>query len=191
MEIPEHILRQSLRELGSHSEQDEISGCEVDESIPALEKLAPEDEEFDPLFNASAPQWNAKWEKFKHRQLAWLIASGCTQKEAAVRVGYSQVHTGNVCRQPYFQKLVLKEITRTGRNAVDELIKNAAPNSVLKLIELRDTSASPTVQFNASKELLNRYLGNTTTVIRHEESELPADPVAAVEALKHELAGRR
>lgn len=117
---------------------------------------------------------------------------GFTQGQAATQLGYTQPWVSQICRQPFFDRLVLKEIARSGRNAVDDLIKNAAPGSVMKLLSLRDDVATPpTVQFNAAKELLNRYLGNTAQTIRHEDVDIPKDPQAAVEQLEKELERRR
>jgi hypothetical protein len=142
-------------------------------------------EEVRPLWNAKEPNINIKHERYRHRALAYLIGSGRTQGEAAKELGYTDAWVSQICRQTWFQELVLEEITRTGRSAVDELIKNAAPGSVLTLIEMRDTAKSEAVRLNASRELLNRYLGNTTVVIRHEE-EASSNVVEEVARLERE-----
>jgi len=139
-----------------------------------------------PLFNQQDPNVKIKHERMVHRQMAWRVGAGSTQREISHEFGYSEAWVSQICRQEWFQEMVLEEITKTGRSVVDELVKNAAPGSVLKLIELRDSSKSESVQFNASKELLNRYMGNTTTVIRHEENEASKDPVEEVERLERE-----
>jgi transcriptional regulator with XRE-family HTH domain len=172
MDVKESTLNKAFEEF-----------CDDLTSSPECE---PDQEDIRPLFNQQEPNVQIKHERMAHRQMAWCVGAGYTQGEIAEKFGYSQSWVSQICRQEWFQSLVLEEITKTGRSVVDELVKNAAPGSVLKLIELRDAGKSEAVQFNASKELLNRYMGNTTTVIRHEENEASKDPVEEVERLERE-----
>lgn len=157
------------------------------DDIPDREESSSPDEPvtYRRLHNEKAPNIKIKHEKFAHRQLAYLIGSGRTQSECAIELGYTDAWVSQICRQPWFQDLVLEEITRTGRSVVDELIKNAAPGSVLTLLELRDSAQSETVRSSCAKELLNRYLGNTTVVVRHEE-QTSGNAVEEVERLERE-----
>ena len=141
--------------------------------------------EIRPLYNALPPNIDIKHERIRHRMLAYLLANGRTQEQAAAEMGYTGPWVSQIARQPWFQELMLEEKTRSGRQAVDELIRGAAPGSVLTLMELRDSAESESVRFNASKELLNRYLGNTTVVLRREE-EASSNVVEEVERLEQQ-----
>jgi hypothetical protein len=51
-------------------------------------------------------------------------------------------------------------ITDGGRDVVNDLLRSAAPDSVLKLIDLRDDPETPaSVVRSACENLLDRYLG--------------------------------
>lgn len=140
------------------------------------------------LHGKKPPQHTIQSERFWHRQVAFMIATGMSQTEVARELGKTNGWISQVVRQPWFSALVLKELHRSGRNAVEEIFKNAAPASALKLIELRDDEKTPAaVKLNASRELLDRYMGKAPITVNHNDRGVSSDPVAEAEKLKQEI----
>lgn len=138
------------------------------------------------LHNRLEPNVDIKHERIQHRKMAWMIAKGLTQREVAKEMGYTEGWVSQVCRQPWFTEMVVEELSRVGRNVVEEIFKNAAPGSALKLIELRDNAESESVQLSATKELLDRYLGKAPQTVLHGDAEAVDDPKEEYERLERE-----
>lgn len=116
-----------------------------------------------------------------HRVMALMVTKGATYREIAAATGFTPIHVSTVLRQPYMRKLVADLISDGGLDPVVTMLQSAGLDTVHKLIELRD-SAPPAVSFQASKELLNRILGQAPQTIITEK-KLPEDPAAEKERL--------
>jgi len=165
---------ESFLESGSHCEH------HMGESLDSLG--------IDDLHNRLNPNHKIKHERFWHRQVAFMVAKGMSQTEIAKELGKTDAWISQVVRQPWFSKLVLKELHSSGRTAVDEIFKNAAAASALKLIEIRDNPKTPVgVALNAADKLLDRYMGKAPQTLRHEDGGSVDDPVKEAEKLRQEI----
>jgi hypothetical protein len=124
----------------------------------------------------------------EHRQMILLKSMSMTNKEIAEAMGYSQIHVGNVLRQPWAKQRLVKILTEAGKDPLKVLIESAAIDSVSRLIELRDAPDTPkAVAKAACDSLLDRFLGKPTQHIesKTEVTNVPKE-IAAVELeLKH------
>ena len=163
-------------EFCSQPEQD-FSGC-----LQSLEEQGIED-----LHNKGEPNIGIQRERFWHRQAAFYTAQGMSQREICKHLNKSEGWMSQVVRQPWFSKMVLTELHRSGRDAVDEIFKNAAPASALKLIELRDSTKVPaSVALSAADKILDRYMGKPKETLRHEEA-ISSDPHEEAKRLQAEI----
>lgn len=167
---------------GSHCEHNNRGVLEED-TAEALSEMG-----IDDLHQKLRPNHDIKHERFWHRQVAFMVAKGMSQTEIANELGKSNAWISQVVRQPWFSKLVLKELHSSGRTAVDEIFKNAAAASALKLIEIRDNPKTPIgVALNAADKLLDRYMGKAPQTLRHEDGGQVEDPVKEAEKLRQEI----
>ena len=112
------------------------------------------------FFNAREPNLAILHEKPEHRLLLWMKAQGASNREIHVQSGYTEAWLSQLFRQPWAQSRLVEIMTEAGKDIVNDLLKSAAPDSVLKLISLRDDVATPkAVIHNACVSLLDRYLG--------------------------------
>jgi hypothetical protein len=85
-------------------------------------------------------------------------------------VGWTATAVGNICKQPWAQKIILGEITKAGRDAVEVLLNAEDLNSLAKLIDIRDDPETPKeVVRKCCNDVLDRKYGKpnqpiTTTV---------------------------
>lgn len=95
----------------------------------------------------------------KHTLMAYMRASGVKQTEIAQRLemSYNQVHM--ICSSPLF-KVQVAEIQKQIRDGtvedVLEMIRLEGPNSVRKLVTIRDTGWKEADQLAAANSLLDR-----------------------------------
>lgn len=102
-----------------------------------------------------------------------------SNRECAKHLETSEQYVGQISRQPWFRQQLVELLQQEGLPAVQELIRGAAVESVLKLIELRDDAKKEEVQRDCARELLDRYLGKAPQVSAPE-----ADPLAKVDERK-------
>lgn len=109
--------------------------------------------------NRSASKTSSATEQTWHRQLAYMMVAGADLQEAAQQLGKTPEMCRVVRSQPWFHALVSRLADNAGRSAAQKILRGQVVASVIKLVNLRDGAASEQVQFNATKELLDRYLG--------------------------------
>lgn len=138
----------------------------------------------DALFNDPRPDYVARThEKPEHRMMIMLKAQGLSNHEIAVRLGYSDYSISITLRQPWARLRLLEEFKIAGRDAVAEMLKAAAEDSVFTMLELRDNPTTPAaVKKAVCSDLLDRYLGKPTQKIEQRIGELPStDDVAEMQ----------
>jgi hypothetical protein len=124
--------------------------------------------ESQPLFNPASPAYMLKRERPEHRIIIYLKCQGLTYREIAERIGWSAPGVGNVCKQPWAQRIILAEIGKAGRNAVEVLLNTEDLNSLAKLVQLRDDTEAPKeVQRKCANDILNRKYGMPSQPILH------------------------
>jgi hypothetical protein len=112
------------------------------------------------LFNERTPNLAILHEKPEHRLLLWMKAQGSSNKEIAENSGYTMSWLSQLFRQPWAQTRLLEMMNLAGSDRVSTLIKSAAEDSVMTLIELRDDpEVSDATRRSAADSLLDRYLG--------------------------------
>jgi hypothetical protein len=123
----------------------------------------PVDEEVVPLHNDVAPQYDVKHEKPEHRLAVFLKAQGFSNREIAAKLGMTTVWVGYALKQPWARRMLLKEIQDQGRDGIHELLKGAAPDCVLTLIDIAaDEKAKNSDRCCAATAVLDRFLGKPT-----------------------------
>lgn len=133
------------------------------------------------LWGMRDPQIELKSEQPWHRLLLYFKSKGLSNKKCAAHLqafglGTSAVYVGQIVRQPWFQRALVHTLQQEGLPAVQEMIRGAAAESVLKLIELRDSAARQEVQRDCAMDLLDRYLGKAPQLSAPE-----ADPLSKVD----------
>jgi hypothetical protein len=124
------------------------------------------------------PQQQLKSEQPWHRLLLYFKARGLSNIECAKRLNTSEQYVGQIARQPWFRLRLVKVLKDEGLPGIQEMIRGAAPESVLKLVELRDHAKKEEVQRDCAMDLLDRYLGKSATVIAQ------GDPIAEIDERK-------
>lgn len=115
------------------------------------------------LFCDQPASYNIKHERPEHRVIVFLKAQGMSNKEVSERTGFTTVMIGYVLKQPWARVRLLQEITEMGRDGMAEILKGAAVDSVLTLLDVRDSEKSrPSDKIAAANSLLDRYLGKPT-----------------------------
>jgi hypothetical protein len=100
-----------------------------------------------------------------HRLLLYFKSQGLSNAECAKRLDVTPVQVSTVSRQEWFRQRLVDLLKQEGLPAVQELIRGAAAESVLRLIELRDTAKSEALQADCAMDLLNRYLGKAPQIV--------------------------
>jgi hypothetical protein len=122
-----------------------------------------------------------------HRLAATLLASGRSQKEAAVLCGVTKECLNQVFRTPWFQTMVIELMEANGQNDIMALFKSELLNSHNTLIELRDNpQTSPAVRANISLSFIERIYGKATQRIETSPTANIADPLAEEQRLREE-----
>lgn len=138
------------------------------------------------LHGVKPPSVDVHKEKPIHRAMALMSVKGATYREIAKATGYSAVQVSTLMRQPWMREMVVHLISEAGLDPVLTLLQSEGMNSVMKLIDLRE-SAPPPIQLGATKELLDRLFGKAPQHIITEK-KMPEDPKAEAERLKQEVA---
>ncbi len=123
-----------------------------------------------PLHNPCDPRHILKREKLEHRVIVYLKSQGMTYGEIANRTGFCKATVANVCKQPWARSIILAEITKAGRDEVETVLQGEALESVLKLIDIRDSEKAPIeVQRKAANDILDRVYGKPNTPVTHSD----------------------
>ena len=114
----------------------------------------------DDYFNAQAPERALLKESPSHRAMIILRTTGHSIKEIADSLGYSEIHVGNVLRQPWARKRILEAQNNTLACEVRKTIERAGHKALTLLEESLDNAALPAnVRSQTAQYLVNRLLG--------------------------------
>ncbi|MBX7157234.1 MAG: hypothetical protein K1X66_02440 [Verrucomicrobiae bacterium] len=111
------------------------------------------------LHNQRRPNVEIKSEKPEHRIMLYLKAQGLSNKEIAKKTNYKESWVSQVTRQEWFRKALLDELKEEGSTKVKKLLANEAINSIMKVVELRDSASSEKVQMSCAMDLIDRHFG--------------------------------
>lgn len=115
------------------------------------------------LFNDGAPQVTRKREQIEHRIMLMLKAQGLSNREIAKQTNYSAVAVNDILRQPWARTRLLEMIHEKGEEPVAALLRGAAADSIITLMEIRDNENAPAAaRRSAADSLLDRFLGKPT-----------------------------
>jgi len=146
------------------------------------------------LHNQQLPSVLIKHSKVEHRIMLYMKAQGASNREVAEALDYSDAQVSQITRQPWFMH-DLKDLLETlGEDLVRTVLKGAALDSVMTLINVRDNAKTPaTVQVTAANSLLDRFFGKpkTSVDVNHTSGKqpTPADQ-AAIDREIEQLARR-
>jgi hypothetical protein len=114
---------------------------------------------------------NYKNEKWEHRIVAFLKAQGYSNKEIAERTGYTTASVSNIIQTPWAKQLIMEEINRSGRTAVDVLLQSTVVDNIEFLAStVNNDKAQTRDRISAANSLLDRALGKPTQTIAHKEA---------------------
>ncbi|MDE2103773.1 MAG: hypothetical protein KGL39_41430 [Patescibacteria group bacterium] len=132
--------------------------------------------EGDGLFNPREPNLAILHEKPEHRVLLWMKAQGASNREISQQSGYTEPWLSQLFRQPWAQARLVEIMKEAGMDVTQQLLKSACPDSVARLIELRDSPATPeaTVR-NCCVDLIQFYLGKPKQQVEVTEHKQIAD----------------
>ena len=140
------------------------------------------------FFNSRDPNLAILHEKPEHRLLLWMKAQGASNREIAHQSGYTEPWISQLMRQPWAQKTLVGMMTDAGMDITTKLLESACPDSVLKLIELRDDATiqqnHPGVTRSVCVDLIQQYLGKPKQQVDFMQTAAPRD----VEELDKEIA---
>lgn len=178
-------MKDLAQELGEFNVEEQSAGSpraeQVSQSFIPSERLKELENEADsffnlqvaPLFNPSSPAYVLKRERPEHRIIVMLKAQGYTNVEIARQIGWTTPGIANIVKQPWARELILKEITKAGRDQVEATLQGEALNSIMKLIEIRDDEkVAAEVQRKAANDLLDRMYGKPNTPVTHIDGDV-------------------
>lgn len=114
-------------------------------------------------------------ENSKHRGIVYLKAQGLSNKEVALKTGYTQAWVSQITRQPWFRLRLVQELREAGIDQIQQLLKSNALDSIFTLVDLRDDPQAPkSVRKSAADSLLDRYLGKPTQKFENEKTSSPS-----------------
>lgn len=133
----------------------------------------------DKLFHSSGVAENPNFaildEKPEHRVIVYLKAQGFSNKEVAIKMGYTQAWISQITRQPWFRLRLVQELREAGVDQIQQVLKANALDSIFTLVDLRDDPQAPkAVRKSAADSLLDRYLGKATQKFADESSHTPS-----------------
>lgn len=135
-----------------------------------------------------------KYEKPWHRAAAYFWASGKMSLKAiaeACEVSYTSVL--DLSKNAWFQETVNEIMRQNGAQDVMDLFKAEQFNSLVTLVELRDSPKAPAAVRRASAvDILDRYMGKPTQRVETvDTTPVNGDPVELVAQLERENARLR
>jgi hypothetical protein len=155
------------------------------------ERYTPQESAFEhkppPLWGSREPQIELKSEQPWHRLLLYFKAQGLSNRLCAKKLDTSPHYISQIVRQDWFQRELVQLLQSEGLPGVQNLIRGAAAESVLKLIQLRDEAGKEEVQRDCAKDLLDRYMGKAPQPISSEMEPLSKIDEARLDAEIAEL----
>ena len=139
------------------------------------------------LFNSRAPNLAILHEKPEHRLLLWMKAQGASNREIAQQSGYTEPWISQLFRQPWAQSQLVEMMKEAGMDVTKKLLEAACPDSIMKLIELRDDPVVyanyPSVVRASCVDLIQQYLGKPK-----QQVDVVSTPTRDINSLDDELA---
>ena len=122
------------------------------------------------------------------KHAAQYVALGTmTQGAIADLCGVSKDQIFELFRTPWFMERV-KELMEDGQDGVMAILKGAGSSAAVTLIEIcNDPKAPKSSRIAAAKEILDRNLGKSLTLVESKVQHMSNDPVAEVERLESEV----
>ena len=112
------------------------------------------------LHNTRQATQEIQTEKAWHRAAMYMLAAGQSQKDVAVALDKTPQAVSIVYRQAWFQEKLAEVINDAGGDELTQLLKGAAKDCIIRLIDIRDDDDTPkAVVLGTCKELLDRHLG--------------------------------
>lgn len=155
------------------------------------------------LYNPAEPSVALVKEKFEHRTLAYMRASGLSRKEIFERLGgefrngkpvsgtgqYSYTHLGNIFQQPWFRQRVIALQHEAGFDQVEASIRAELPNAVDTIVTImEDNKASPTARLAAATQILDRGLGKPVQRVEQNNTNSHTHVIEDARELDREMA---
>lgn len=172
MDIEKTTLDALEKEFGSKLEPDQKEDAQAGEAKPR----------FEPLHNATAPQCDLKKEKYEHRLMAILKASGLSNVEIAELTGFTTPAVGLIVKQPWAEQFILEKMHGTGDKAMQRL-HAAADECAKRLIDLAATAQNEECKRKANNDVLDRRYGRPNqpyTVQTKQANELADSELAKI-----------
>src|SRR6266550_9582026 len=116
----------------------------------------------DALFQDPVPLQDVASEKPWHRLAIMLAARGCMVTEIAEKLERSVSWVSLLLRQPWARERLTSELMSQGRDELEMLIKNAAPEAFKRVMYLSETAENEAVRLAANREIIDRHLGKPT-----------------------------
>lgn len=143
------------------------------------------------LHNQQLPSVLIKHEKVEHRIMLFLKAQGKSNREVAEFLGYSDAQVSQIVRQPWFLEGLRELLDVIGGDLVQAMLKGAATDSVITLIDLRDDVKAPAaVRKACASDLLDRYLGKPKQSVEVNQKTDPLKRGAEIDANLEDLEAR-
>lgn len=170
MDLKRHALEQALR--GEDGEYATPPHVPIESIIPHLH------DDRDPSRDGGVViQKEQPW----HRQCAYMLLQGMSNKDAAEMFGCTPATIGNLKRQPWFRSICAQLSAIHFDNDVMGLLKNAAVEAVMELSTLATGAKSETVRANAANALLDKFLKHKGSDKPPSDAKTPKEEMAELE----------
>lgn len=138
------------------------------------------------LHGVSAPKYVIESEKPWHLAAAYLFAAGkVTNKEVADACHVDPATVSNLLKNQWFQERVSSLMADHGAKDIMQLFRAESFNSLLTLVELRDSTKAPSaVRRVCAVDILDRALGKPLQRIENADVPVSSDPVAEAQRLE-------
>lgn len=125
-------------------------------------------------------------EKPIHRSMALARAQGCTVAELAEFSGYSTAQCYKLCRQPWFNKMVLRVQAKRGMT-MEEQINSYGRTAAENLYRLANEAESENVRVTANMNLLDRITGKPVQRVASISATLSEESLSDPRRVNEEL----
>lgn len=110
-------------------------------------------------------------EKGWHRAAAYMCAMGCTNKEIAAELGYSEGQVSNISRDPTWRAMVAQLIHEKAEGDILPMQRAAAVEALIVMRDLQnDPNVAAQVRQKAAADTLDRYFGKAQQNVNHIKS---------------------